>query len=177
MYQLPPFILFFSTYLYFNDPLLATKVLMASTILATIVQKLIEKHVPKSDMITLAALMVFGSITLALNDPIYLQWKLTATFSIFALITIGNLALKRRPICETLLGDKIAVNPLAWRRCDLGIIYFSILMSGLNTIITLYFSLDLWMYFKLSTIILSMLGSVIMAFYLMQNAACIKVDG
>jgi intracellular septation protein len=177
MYQLPPFILFFGTYLYFNDPLLATKVLMGATILATIVQKFVEKHIPKSDIITLIALIVFGSITLALSDPVYLQWKLTVTFSIFALITLVNLILKRRPICETLLGDKVAVNEAAWRRCDLGIIYFSTFMSIINTIIILHFSLDVWMYFKLSSIILSMIGSVVMAFYLMQNAASIKVDG
>lgn len=177
MYQLPPFILFFGTYLYFNDPLLATKVLMITSIIATLCQKIIDKHVPKSDMITLIALMIFGGITLALNDPIYLQWKLTATFSIFACITLCNKLLKKKPICESLLGDKIAVNPFAWRQCDLGIIYFSTLMSVINTIITLYFSLDIWIYFKLSTILFSMLGSIAMAYYLMQNATSIKVDG
>ena len=65
----------------------------------------------KIDQITFWALIVLGGTTVMLNDPLYLQWKLTVTFYLFAIIAAVNTRLERQPICQLLLGEKIEVPP------------------------------------------------------------------
>jgi len=174
MYQMIPLILFFASYFFYHDILFATKVIIAATIVCTAAQKLITGVVPKSDQITFWALIVLGGTTVMLNDPLYLQWKLTVTFYLFAIIAGVNTRLGRQPICQLLLGEKIEVAPEVWKTCDFGIIIFSLLTGTLNAAVVVYCSLDFWVWFKFVAIIMSTVASMVMAFYLMRNAETIK---
>tara|TARA_Y200000002_G_scaffold206281_1_gene170158 strand:+ start:6129 stop:6671 length:543 start_codon:yes stop_codon:yes gene_type:complete len=175
MYQLLPVLFFFISYRYTYDAMLATKVLVAGTLVAALAQKLHYGKIPKSELITLYAVMLFGGITIMLNDPVYIQWKPTITFLIFSVITTINRQMDRPPITQSLIGEKIHVDRAIWRNCDYSIIIFSLLMAIANTFVVMYLSYDLWVTFKFSTIFISMIASILLTLYLMQNANSIKV--
>ena len=174
MYQMIPLVMFFVSYFYYHDILLSTKIIIGATIICTIAQKLITGVVPKSDQITFWALIILGGTTVMLNDPLYLQWKLTVTFYLFAIIAIVNMWLDRQPICQILLGEKIDVMRDIWRTCDFGIIIFSTLIGTINAAVVIYCSLDFWVWFKFIAIIMSTTASIFMAVYLMRHANTIK---
>jgi intracellular septation protein len=71
-----PILLFFGAYKLY-DIYVATAVLMAATVVQTALVYVIDRKVTMMQKITLAMILVFGALTLWLQDERFIKWKPT----------------------------------------------------------------------------------------------------
>ncbi|HEB96923.1 MAG TPA: septation protein A, partial [Sedimenticola thiotaurini] len=71
-----PILLFFIAYQLY-DIYVATAVAIVASSLQVVVEWLRSGRVERMHLITLGLLVVFGGLTLALRDPLFIKWKPT----------------------------------------------------------------------------------------------------
>src|SRR5918995_1009979 len=130
-----PLAVFFASYLAFG-------------LIALLLAWLLERRVPLVPLITAAIVVVFGGLTLWLQDETFIKMKPTIVQAIFALILLGGLACGR-PLLKPLLGPMMPpMSDRAWRQFTLRYGLFFVAMAGLNELVWRTQSTDLWVTFK-----------------------------
>ena len=132
-----------------------------AAILVTLVQvglaAIIVKKVEKMPLITLALLLVFGGATLALKDPLFIQWKPTAINWLFALVFLGSQVIGEKPLIQRMMDHAIEISEQrVWVQLNLAWVGFFIVAGIANLVVApaidpfgLQFSEDTWVDFKL----------------------------
>ncbi len=64
-----------------------------------------HRRVETMHLITLALLVVFGGLTIALQDPIFVMWKPTLVNWLFAAAFLGSQLIGQRPLIERMMGQ------------------------------------------------------------------------
>jgi intracellular septation protein len=136
---------------------LATLAAIAVTLVQVIAAAIIVRKVEKMPLITLALLIVFGGATLALKDPVFIQWKPTAINWMFALVFLGSQLIGDKPLVQRMMSHAInIVDQRVWVQLNLAWTGFFIVSGIANLIVApeidpfgLQFSEDTWVDFKL----------------------------
>ena len=97
----------------------------------------------------LAIVVIFGGITLALDDPIYLKWKPTVVNWLFALVFLGSEFAGRKNIVRRLMDSKVTLPDPVWTRLNVSWVLFFAICGGLNLYVVYNFDTDTWVDFKL----------------------------
>lgn len=85
-----PILLFFGAFKYF-DIYAATGVLMAATVVQMGLIYAIDRKLQVMHKITLALILVFGTLTLALHDERFIKWKPTVLYAAMAIgLAVGK---------------------------------------------------------------------------------------
>ncbi len=143
-----PVLLFFITFK-FSDIYTATAVLIAASILQTAVNYKLKGKVDKMSLATLGMILLFGGITLLLQDEQFIKLKPTAINYLFALILIGG-SFTQRNVIERMLGDKLTGMPAsAFRNLNMMWIFFFLTAGSVNYYVAQQYSTDQWVNFKL----------------------------
>ncbi len=154
---------------------LATLTSIIVTVVQVVLAAIIVKKVEKMPIITLALLLVFGGATLALKDPVFIQWKPTAINWLFALVFLGSHLVGDKPLIQRMMGHAIEIEePRVWLQLNLAWVGFFIVAGVANMIVApeidpfgLKFSEDTWVDFKLFGLMGMTVAFVIaQAFYL-----------
>jgi len=136
---------------------LATMAARLVTLVQVVLAAAIVRKVEKMPLITLALLIVFGGATLALKDPVFIQWKPTAINWLFALVFLGSHLVGDKPLIQRMMGHAIEIREArVWMQLNLAWVGFFV-VSGLANIVVapeidpfgLHFSEDTWVDFKL----------------------------
>lgn len=99
--------------------------------------------------VSLAIVTVFGGATLFLHDPIFIKWKPTVLYWLFAAtLAISSLVFKRNLI-RRMLEAQIALPDAVWERLNLAWAGFFGFMGALNLLVAYRFSEEAWVNFKL----------------------------
>jgi intracellular septation protein len=142
-----PLAVFFASYVTLGL-MAATAALIAASLIALLLAWLLERRVPLVPLITAAIVVVFGGLTLWLQDETFIKMKPTIVQAIFALILLGGLAFGR-PLLKPLLGPMMPpMSDRAWRRFTFRYGLFFVAMSGLNELVWRTQSTDFWVSFK-----------------------------
>jgi intracellular septation protein len=136
---------------------LATLAAILVTLVQVALAAVIVRKVEKMPLITLALLLVFGGATLALKDPVFIQWKPTAINWLFALVFLGSHLIGDKPLVERMMGHAIEITEKrVWAQLNLAWIGFFIVAGIANLVVApeidpfgLQFSEDTWVDFKL----------------------------
>lgn len=167
-YDFFPVLLFFLTFKFY-DIYAATIVGIVATGLQVLVTWLWKRKWDKQQIITFVIFTIFGSMTLYFHDPLFVKWKPTVVFWIFAVVFllfhfIGKKTLVERMLAHAFEG-KILIPNRIWKRLNLAWILFFICMGAINIFIAYRYSTDTWVNFKFYGImglsILFMLGQVL----------------
>ena len=154
---------------------LATLTAIVVTVIQVVLAAIIVKKVEKMPIITLALLLVFGGATLALKDPVFIQWKPTAINWLFALVFLGSLMVGDKPLIQRMMGHAIEIeDPRVWLQLNLAWVGFFIVAGVANMIVApeidpfgLQFSEDTWVDFKLFGLMgMTIVFVIAQAFYL-----------
>jgi intracellular septation protein len=94
-------------------------------------------------LITLAVLVVFGGMTLALQNDIFIKWKPTIINWIFAVLVFGSHYLGKKNLIERLLGNQLALPGPVWSRLNLSWGIFFLLLGALNLYVAFFYGPDL----------------------------------
>ena len=127
--------------------LLGTAAIMVATVVALSVAWFVQRRVPKVPLISGALLMVFGGLTLWLQDPTFIKMKPTMVYLLFSGVLLGGLAL-RRPLLKPLLGKAWRLDDAGWRKLTLRFGLFFMAMAALNELVWRTQTTDFWVSYK-----------------------------
>lgn len=147
-----PVLLFFAVFKLHADPvqgvLAATGVAMAVTLLQVAYTWLRHRRANRTQLITLALVVGLGGATLLFRDPVFIKWKPTAIYWLFALTLLGSHFVGDKPILQRMMGHALTLPAPIWRRANLAWAGFFALMGAANVYVAFHYSLDAWVNFK-----------------------------
>lgn len=141
-----PLAIFFLAY-YGWGLMAATGAIIVASVIALALSWAIERRVPLMPLITAAVIMVFGGLTLWLNDETFIKMKPTIVQVLFAAILLSGLAFGR-PLLKPLMGTAWAMDDRGWHKLTFRFGLFFLAMAGLNEAVWRTQSTDVWVSFK-----------------------------
>ncbi|MDH5469426.1 MAG: septation protein A [Gammaproteobacteria bacterium] len=148
LFDLFPIILFFAAYKMY-DIYVATAVAIGAAFVQTGLFWMKNRRFEKMHVITLAILVVFGGLTLALRDPVFIKWKPTVVNWLFAGVFIGARLFSKTTLIERMMGHAISVPPPVWQRLNWAWVLFFIFIGIVNLYVAFNYSESTWVNFKL----------------------------
>ena len=153
LFDFLPVVLFFVVYKMHDDPhqgfMYATVAIIAATALQMLVLWMRERRVEKMHVAVLAIVVIFGGITLALDDPIFLKWKPTIVNWLFAIVFLGSQFVGAKNIVRRLMESRVKLPDPVWTRLNASWVAFFAFCGGLNLFVVYHFDTDTWVDFKL----------------------------
>lgn len=147
--------------------IVATLVFVPLTILANAVLWLRTGRLSVMQLVTLAVVVVFGGLTIWLNDPRFIKMKPTMIYLLLAALLALGLALRRNWLALA-MGEMVPMTETGWRRLTLRMIGLFLGLAVLNEAIWRTQSDTTWVLFKtFGLIVLTML-------FLMANMGLIR---
>jgi intracellular septation protein len=148
LFDLFPVILFFAAFKAF-DIFVATGVAIAATFLQICWVWLRHRQVERMMWINLAVIIFFGGATLIFQDELFIKWKPTVLYWLFAGILWGALFFPGKNLIRLMLEKQIALPDSVWQKLNFSWIVFFIFMGCINLYIAFSFPIDTWVNFKL----------------------------
>ncbi len=99
-----------------------------------------HRQVETMPLLTLGLLAVFGGLTLALHDPIFVMWKPTLVNWLFAVAFLGSQVVGKHPLIERMMGQAVVLPPTIWTRLNLLWTGFFILLGAINLLVVYHWS-------------------------------------
>lgn len=137
-----PLLLFFVAYRLF-DLYAATATVMVAAVAALGLGYVFDRKLHAVPLLTAVIVLVFGGLTLYLNDKTFIKMKPTMIYALFGAILLGGLWLKK-PFVKHLFGGALNLDDAAWRGLTLRFGFFFAAMAVLNELIWRNFSESLW---------------------------------
>lgn len=131
------------------DIYVATGVLMAALVLLVAFHRIAYGEWHKMHLATAALALVFGGITLAVHDPMFIKVKPTVLYLLFAAVLAGSHVVGERPLMQRILGGQLVLPERVWRTVSWMWTIFFLVCAVLNLIVAFSFSDTVWVNFKL----------------------------
>ncbi len=172
IYEILPVFLFFAAFK-FKGIYVATVVGIVATFLQMMVHRFLKDQWDKKQVITFGVFLLFGGMTLYFHNPIFVKWKPTIIFWLFALILLFSHFFSNKPLTQRMIEASLENNSRvptrAWRHINLLWTVFFAGMGGLNLWVAYQYTNDTWVNFKFYGLTSALiLMSVIQAIYLMR---------
>ncbi len=154
--ELVPLAIFFLAY-QFYDIYVATGALMTASTLMLLSQWLKFGSVDKVKLITFTMIILFGSLTLALENDAFIKWKVTLIYTLFAVILWLGHFVFNKCILQQILGKELHLPAPIWKKLTHAWASFFIFCGLVNLYIAFYLPLAIWVNFKVFGLIALML--------------------
>jgi intracellular septation protein len=143
------------------DIFAATAWFMGAMVVSLALSWLILKKVAVMPLVTGVVVLIFGGLTLWLQDPSFIKMKPTITNVLFGSVLLGGL-LFGQSLLKYVFGDVYKLQPRGWFVLTLRWGLFFFVLAVLNEIVWRNFSTDTWVAFKVwgimpLTVVFSML--------------------
>lgn len=125
----------------------ATIVLIPAVLAALIVSYLRTRHLPVMPLVTAVLVVIFGTLTLYLQDPSFIKMKPTILYVAFGSTLLGGL-LFDKPLLPILLDHAVTLTQRGWRILTWRWAIFFFALALANEIVWRTQSTDIWVYFK-----------------------------
>ncbi|MBK8073698.1 MAG: septation protein A [Ramlibacter sp.] len=143
-----PIALFFAAYK-FQGIFVATAVLMAATAVQMGVIYALDRKLQTMHKITLALILVFGTLTLVLQDERFIKWKPTVLYAAMSIALAVALWALKKNFLKMLLGSQLSLPDAVWGRLNVAWIVYCAFMAALNAYVAALYSTETWVNFKL----------------------------
>jgi intracellular septation protein len=130
------------------DMFTATKLAMGAAVLQLLASRLRYGRIKRMHAITFAAILVFGSVTLLLDNDYYIKIKPTVLNWGFALVFLGAPLLFKKNLLRMMLGDKLSMPEFAWSRLNLLWVAYFFFIGAANLYVANNFSAEVWGKFR-----------------------------
>jgi intracellular septation protein len=166
LFDLFPILLFFVAYKLY-DIYAATAVAIAAAFVQTGLYWLKHRKFETMHVVTLGILILFGGLTLALRDPIFIKWKPTVVNWLFAIVFLGSRFIGNRTLVERMMSHAISVPGPIWLKLNWAWTVFFLAIGLLNLYVAYNYSEAVWVNFKLFGMVgLTLAFVFVQAFYL-----------
>ncbi len=140
-----PLLLFFIAYRLF-DLYVATAAIMATAVAAVLLGYVLDRKLHPVPLVTAVIVLIFGGLTLYLNDKMFIKMKPTMIYALFAAALLGGLWFNR-PFVKYIFGAALVLEEKSWRSLTFRFAGFFIGMAILNELIWRHFSEEAWVNF------------------------------
>jgi intracellular septation protein len=124
-----------------------TGIFVLATVVSLVASRVMFGKLAIMPLVSAFFVVVFGGMTLWLQDDVFIKLKPTIVNGIFAAILLGGLA-AGHSLLRHLFGDVFRLTDEGWRQLTLRWGLFFIVLAGLNEVVWRNFSTDTWVSFK-----------------------------
>lgn len=124
-----------------------TGVFMAATAISLLISWKLERKLPVMPLVGCFFVLLFGGLTLWLEDELFIKLKPTVVNLLFATVLFAGLAL-RRNVLKPLLGSVLSMDETGWRKLSLRWACFFLVLAALNEVVWRTMPTDAWVNFK-----------------------------
>lgn len=164
-----PIICFFVAYK-FSNIYTATAVTIGASLLQLAVYWLVHRRFETLHSLTFVFIVLLGGSTLLFHKDIFIKWKPSVIYWIFAATLLGSQFFSQKTLLERMLSDKIALKIKIWRRLNLSWAIFFTLLGFLNLYVIYHFDTNAWVNFKLfGTLGITVVFMIIQALYMARH--------
>ena len=120
---------------------------IAATAASLIASRFLFGRVPVMPLVSGVVVLVFGGLTLWLQDELFIKLKPTIVNSIFAAVLFGGLFFKKS-LLSYLFGDVFSLDDEGWRKLTFRWACFFVFLAILNEFAWRLLTTDQWVTFK-----------------------------
>jgi intracellular septation protein len=129
------------------DIFAATAWFMGAMAISLLASWVILKKIAVMPLVTGVVVLVFGGLTLWLQDETFIKMKPTITNGLFAAVLLGGL-LFGQSLLKYVFGDVYKLRPEGWSKLTLNWGLFFLVLAVINEVLWRNFSTDFWVTFK-----------------------------
>lgn len=144
--EMGPLALFFAGNSY-GGIYVATVVFMVATIVALGLMWVLARKIAVMPLVSAVVVMVFGTLTLVLQDDHFIKMKPTMVNALFGVLLLGGLVF-RKPLLPYVLDGMVKLTDEGWRILSIRWGVFFLVMAVLNEVVWRSVSTDTWVNFK-----------------------------
>jgi intracellular septation protein len=126
----------------------ATGLFMVATAAALALSWILTRSLPIMPLVSCAVVLVFGGLTLWLQDDVFIKMKPTIVNTLFGVVLLGGL-LFGRSLLGYVFDSAFEMDAEGWRKLTLRWGLFFLFLAVVNEIVWRSFSTDSWVAFKL----------------------------
>ncbi|HEY8566119.1 MAG TPA: septation protein A [Beijerinckiaceae bacterium] len=126
---------------------LATGVFIVATLIALAIHYALVRRLPIMPLVSGVVVVVFGGLTLVLQDELFIKLKPTIVNTLFGLVLLGGLAFGRS-LLAYVLDSVFALDEEGWRKLTLRWGLFFLFLAVVNEVVWRTQSTDAWVSFK-----------------------------
>lgn len=108
-----------------------------------------ERHLDFMQISTLMLILLLGGATLLFKNPLFIKWKPTAVYWLFALSFALSQYLGKASILKKAMGQQLKLPDKVWAKLNTSWVSFFTLLGTLNIIVAYHASENTWVNFKL----------------------------
>ncbi len=165
LFELLPIIIFFIVYKFYGI-YTATFAIMLSSVLLVLYKFYRTKKIDYLQLLTLVIVLFLGAITIIFHNPLFIKWKPTVIYWLFA-ITFLIFCFRKKTLIEIMLDNKINLSREVWQNLYFMWICFFIFLGIANIFVAYNFSTQFWVNFKLFGLMsLSLIFVILQASYI-----------
>ena len=143
-----PIIIFFIVYKLYGM-YAATAAIIVAMAVQIAFQWFVQHKVNKMLIISGALVAFLGGITLALRDPVFIQWKPTIVNWLFAAAFLGSQFIGSKTIIERIMGHAVQLEASMWRQLNMIWVANFLVLGAANLFVVYNFDENTWVNFKL----------------------------
>ena len=164
LFELLVVILFFITYVFTKNIVLATAVALVAGVIQAAFIWIKYKKLQTMQWVSLLLIVIFGGATIVFKDAHFIMWKPSILFWLLAAALLASQLLGKNALQAT-MGKEITLPDAVWRKLTFAWILFLAMMGVLNLWVAYRFTEAQWVNYKL-------FGStgLLIAFVLVQTA-------
>ena len=172
--ELGPLIVFFAANARFGI-FVGTAVFMAAVLIAFVTSYALTRHVPLMALISAVVVVVFGGLTLILQDDTFIKLKPTIIYLLFGSVLLGGLA-AGKPLLAIVFDSVFNLTEAGWRKLTLRWALFFFALAVLNEIVWRTQTTDVWVNFKVFGVVPLTFVFAAFQYPLLQKYAATKDD-
>jgi intracellular septation protein len=146
--ELGPLVLFFAANSKWGI-FIGTGVFIVATVIALPLYRWMEGRWPIMPLVGGFFVLVFGGLTIWLQDETFIKLKPTIVNCLFGVILGGGLLLFDRPLLKPIFGTAFQLTEEGWRKLTLRWCLFFFVLAAVNEVMWRGFSTDTWIASKM----------------------------
>jgi intracellular septation protein len=127
--------------------LIATALFMVATVISLIISKIIFKHLPVMPFVSGIVVLVFGGLSIWLQDETFIKMKPTIVNTLFGVVLLGGLAFGTS-LLGYVFNAAFQLDAEGWKKLTLRWGIFFLFLAVMNEVVWRNFSDDVWVSFK-----------------------------
>jgi intracellular septation protein len=127
----------------------ATAALMVAVTLQILAFWLMKRRIGNELKLTFWVSMVFGGLTLWLQNETFIQWKPTVINWLLACVLLISKFFVKKDLLRKVMGQQLNLPEKAWVHLNCGWAAAFFLAGALNLVVAYNFSMDIWVSYKL----------------------------
>ena len=148
----------------------ATGLFITATLVSLAIHYALVRKLPIMPMVSGVVVVVFGGLTLALQDELFIKLKPTIVNTLFGIVLLGGLYFEK-PLLALVLDSMFDLTEAGWRKLTFRWAIFFFVLAALNEIVWRTQTTDFWVSFKVFGIM-----PLTVAFALAQTPLLIRYE-